>query len=92
MLLDEMEFKEGVLKACANEGKDCGACVAMLAWLMDITSRARTLETKAKRKSRLAVGGRRMDGVVDGGEPRLPNDEYAAVVGEERGLSVDGQS
>lgn len=40
LLLEEMLPRDCVLKAWAKEGRDCGTCVAMLAWLtaMDVDS------------------------------------------------------
>jgi hypothetical protein len=38
---EEILPKEGVLKACAKEGRDCGTCVAMVGWLTDMVGNER---------------------------------------------------
>jgi hypothetical protein len=80
LLPEEMLPNEGALKAWANEGRDCGMCVAMLPWLTAIWVGKRTqreeMGTKGKVGKKKEASRKRttmefdedVDGQLDGEE------------------------
>lgn len=89
MFPEEIEPKDGVLKACAKEGRDCGICVAKLPWLTDILDNERRGEEKSgidrdgsrkltvvTRKNLVTAGNNCNGDINDHGSVSLSNSNY----------------